>query len=98
MFYYYGAKARYASKYPPPRHRIVIEPFAGAAGYSLYHLKHGNINGAILIEKDPRVVELWNRLLRMTPEQVLALEPPSVGEWTDDFLWMSASTSTPSPS
>lgn len=36
---------------------------------------------------------LWQRLLAMTPEQVLALEPPKVGEYTSDLLWMTAATS-----
>ena len=94
MFYYYGAKTKTASKYPKPRYRIVVEPFAGSAGYSVYHLRRGNIDGAILIEKDPRVVELWQRLLAMSPAEVLALTPPPIDEWTDDYLWMAPATSS----
>lgn len=93
MFYYYGAKHRYAAKYPPPLHRIVVEPFAGSAGYSLYHLQRGNIDGAILIEKDPRVIELWQRLLLMSPAEVLAIPRPEPGTITEDFLWMTAAAS-----
>ena len=93
IFYYYGAKSRYAGRYHPPQHRIVVEPFAGSAGYAVYHLVRGNIDGAILIEKDPRVVELWHRLLRMTPAEVLALKPPGHGHYTTDFLWMTLAAS-----
>jgi hypothetical protein len=93
VFYYYGAKSRYAGRYRPPEHRIVVEPFAGAAGYSVYHLVKKNIDGAILIEKDPRVVELWRRLLRMSPSEVLDLQPPAPGEYTTDFLWMTLAAS-----
>lgn len=93
MFYYYGGKARYAGKYRAPEHRFVVEPFAGAGGYSLHHLIRGNIDGALLIEKDPRVVELWHRLLRMTPADVLDLRPPEAGEYTTDFLWMTLAAS-----
>ena len=93
MFYYYGAKSRYAGRYRPPDHRIVVEPFAGSAGYSVYHLVKKNIDGAILVEKDPRVVELWGRLLSMSPAEVLALKPPDPGERTTDFLWMTLAAS-----
>lgn len=71
----------------------MVEPFAGSAGYSVYHLVKKNIDGAILVEKDPRVVELWHRLLSMTPAQVLALQPPAPGEYTKDFLWMTLAAS-----
>jgi len=53
----------------------------------------GAVDKVLLIEKDPRVVELWQRLLAMTPREVLALEPPVAGDYTDDFLWMTAATS-----
>ena len=45
------------------------------------------------MEKDPRVVELWQRLLAMTPAEVLTLEPPAAGERTTDFLWMTVAAS-----
>jgi len=32
---YYGGKWRAAPSYPSPRCETIIEPFAGAAGYSL---------------------------------------------------------------
>lgn len=93
MFYYYGAKHMLARRYQRPTHRLVVEPFAGAAGYSVHHLTRGNIDHAILVEKDPRVAELWRRLLAMTPQEVRALKPPEPGEWTDDFLWMTVAAS-----
>lgn len=93
MFYYYGGKARIAGRYPAPEYPTVIEPFAGAAGYSMHHLRKGNIERAILIEKDPRVVELWQRLLSMTPEEVLAIPIPDVGSETSDFFYMTTATS-----
>jgi hypothetical protein len=74
-------------------HRLVIEPFAGSAGYSMTYLQRAD--EIRLIEKDPRVVELWNRLMEMEPEEVLALEAeiPAPGVYTSDFLWMTAATS-----
>lgn len=42
----------------------------------------------ILVEKDERVVDLWERLRGMTPEQALAIPPPTVGERSSDLLVM----------
>jgi hypothetical protein len=94
MFYYYGAKHRYASRYQRPTHRTVVEPFAGAAGYSVHHLMRGNIDDAILVESNPRVADLWRRLLEMSPADVLALPIPEPGEWTTDYLWMTTAASS----
>lgn len=92
MFYYYGGKKRIASKYPKPSRKIVVEPFAGAAGYSVFHLMKNNILEAHLYEKDPRVVELWNRLLSLSSEEVLSIKTPNVGDKTSDFFFMTAAT------
>lgn len=93
MFYYYGAKHTTAGYYPPPQHRTVIEPFAGAAGYGIHHLLRGNIDRLILVEKDARVVALWRRLLDMTPEEAAALPIPEAGDETNDFFVMTTATS-----
>lgn len=93
MFYYYGGKANIAGRYPVPRGRVVVEPFAGAAGYSMHHLERGNIDRVFLVEKDQRVANLWKRLLEMTPSEVLALPVPQVGDQTDDFFYMTTATS-----
>ncbi len=93
MFYYYGAKHALARRYQRPTHRIVVEPFAGSAGYSIHHLVRGNVDHAILVEKDVRVFGLWQRLLTMSPAEVAALNPPAPGEWTTDFFWMTTAAS-----
>lgn len=36
MWTYYGTKKRIAKNYPAPIYDTIIEPFAGAAQYSLY--------------------------------------------------------------
>lgn len=82
MFYYFGRKGRLAGKYPAPEHPLVIEPFAGSAAYTLHHRPER----ALLIERDQRVVDLWNRLCAMGPEGLAAAEPPVIGERTSD-LW-----------
>ena len=84
VFYYFGSKERLSAKYPSPTRRTIIEPFAGSAGYARLHWEHN----VILVEKDERVVELWERLRRMTPEQALSIPPPVVGERSSDLLVM----------
>ncbi len=39
-FAYYGAKHGLAPKYPRPQHRVIVEPFAGSAAYSVHHAAH----------------------------------------------------------
>jgi len=84
MFYYFGSKARLAATYPPPEHDIIVEPFAGSAGYSCMHPDRQ----VILVEADARVAALWRRLMAMTPDEALAIPPPVVGERSSDLLVM----------
>lgn len=97
MFYFYGGKRRLARFYPPPEHRVVVEPFAGSASFSVTHLipRKGirAIDRAILVEKDPRVCEIWERLLSMSPAKLLSYPIPKAGDRTSDFLLMTAACS-----
>ena len=88
MFYYYGAKRVLAPHYPRPQFRTVVEPFAGSAQYAVRCLMEGSADRAILTDLDPRVVDMWSRLLAMTPAEVLALPPLEVGTVTEDPLHM----------
>lgn len=68
---YYGSawgKTR-AGMYPAPEHDTIVEPFAGAAGYSC-HWPHKRV---ILGDLDESVVATWRYLLRVTPAELLAL-------------------------
>lgn len=58
MWSYYGSKNRLSKYYPEPRHDIIIEPFAGAAYYSLRYFER-NI---ILIDKNPDIISIWEYL------------------------------------
>lgn len=98
MFYFYGGKRRLARFYPAPEHKVVVEPFAGSAAYSVRHLvpragKDPLIERAILVEKDPRVVEIWQRLLAMTVDEIRNYPIPKAGQRTSDFLLMTAACS-----
>lgn len=75
---YYGSKWRAAPSYPRPQHTTIVEPFAGAAGYSTrYHWLD-----VILIEKYPVVAELWRYLIGASEREIRAI--PEV-EHTDEI-------------
>lgn len=66
---YFGAKWKIARSYPLPRHRVIVEPFAGAAGYALRHYRHD----VVLVEKYPIVAEVWRFLIGASRADVLQI-------------------------
>ena len=66
FFTYFGGKFRGQRYYPHPIHKIIIEPFAGSAGYSLHHPSRR----VLLYDLDPRICGVWNYLIKVTPEEV----------------------------
>lgn len=69
FFPFLGSKWGLAMNYPSPRHDLIIEPFAGSAGYSTsYHNRQ-----VILIEKDPILAELWRYLISATKDDILSI-------------------------
>jgi len=85
MFYYYGRKKQIAKHYPSPCYETIVEPFAGAAAYSLY----GNHwrRRVVLVEKDDRVAQIWKWLIEeATPAKISALPDLKVGEKSSEFL------------
>lgn len=95
--------ARY---YHKPQHPIVIEPFAGAAGYSTFY----DVECVHLIDADQIIVGVWDFLLRTTPSEVLQLpELPEVGDSVDNYnipqeakwligFWLNRGSATPKKS
>ena len=75
---YYGGKWRAAPRYPEPRYRTIVEPFAGAAGYSMRYPDRD----VILVDKYPVICEIWRWLIASSPADVLAI--PCV-EHVDDL-------------
>jgi hypothetical protein len=69
LFQYFGTKAGMAKLYPAPIYDTIIEPFAGAAGYSCRYYKHR----VILYEKDPVVYSVLDYLIHASAEEILAL-------------------------
>lgn len=66
---YYGGKYRAAPRYPKPEYPIIVEPFAGAAGYSMRypHLQ------VILVEIYPVLAEMWRYLIRTPAHEIRAI-------------------------
>lgn len=81
FFLYYGGKWRAAPYYPSPTHETIIEPFAGAAGYSIRHA-HKKI---IIIEKNPKMAAVWRYLIKATSAEILGLPLLAHGQSVDDL-------------
>ena len=79
FFGFYGGKWRDAVKhYPPPTHDVIVEPFAGSAGYSLRYYDRR----VILYEIDPVLCAVWDYLIRVKPSEILSI--PDVPLAKDD--------------
>lgn len=81
LFPFYGSKWRDARRYPEPIGGLVVEPFAGSAGYSLWH----EPERVHLYDVDPIIVGVWDYLIHVGPEEVLDLPDLDVGQSVDDL-------------
>jgi hypothetical protein len=81
FFSFYGSKWRLAPKYPEPRYKVLIEPFAGSAGYALRYPDRR----VILVERDPIVAGLWRWLISASPGDILSLPRLKLGDNLDDY-------------
>lgn len=79
LFPFYGSKWRDAKRYPPPSNGRVVEPFAGSAGYSLFHAPAD----VLLIDRDPIIVGVWEYLIGASAREIRALPDLEVGESVD---------------
>ena len=77
---YYGGKWRNAPHYPQPEHDTIVEPFAGAAGYSLRYA-HKRV---ILIDANPKVAAIWRYLIATSAEDIRALPDIPEGGTVND--------------
>jgi site-specific DNA-adenine methylase len=103
FFCYYGGKWRVAKRYPAPVNDTIIEPFAGAAGYST---RYYNKN-VILYDIDPVICGVWDYLINVSVEELMSL--PSTISHIDDLnvcqeakwligFWLNKGTTTPKKS
>lgn len=81
FFSFYGSKWRVGKHYPRPKYDVIIEPFAGSAGYSLRHIGAS----VLLIERDPYVAATWRYLLRVSPREIISLPDLEPGQTVDDL-------------
>lgn len=63
---YYGGKWRAAPRYPAPRYDTIVEPFAGAAGYSMRYPDRR----VVLVERYAVIAEMWRYLIAVPASEV----------------------------
>jgi hypothetical protein len=81
FFGYYGGKWRHARMYyPAPLHGTIVEPFAGSAGYSLRYPDRR----VVLCDLDPIVAGVWSYLLRVRPQEIMAISDVPLNGTVDD--------------
>jgi site-specific DNA-adenine methylase len=66
---YYGGKWRAALSYAAPVHDVIVEPFAGAAGYALHYPERD----VVLVDCYPVVAGIWRWLIGATSDEVRAI-------------------------
>lgn len=82
FFSYYGGKWRDTPKhYPTPAHDLIIEPFAGSAGYALrYHDRD-----VLLYDIDPTIAGLWAWLIGADHDEIMGIPDLEPGQSVDDL-------------
>lgn len=82
FFPYLGSKWSYSRKYyPKPKCNLIIEPFAGSAGYSLRYPDRK----VVLYDCYPVITGVWDYLLKATPHEILSLPDLGPEDHIDDF-------------
>lgn len=69
MWSYYGSKTVMVELYPKPKFDAIIEPFAGAAKYSLRHFE----KDVILVDKYDVIISIWKWLQQCSEKDILSL-------------------------
>jgi len=83
LWSYYGTKKRLAKYYPKPNYDIIIEPFCGAAQYSLYN---NNWEKEIyLIDKYQVIIDIWKYLINVTSKEILSLPDMYENDSLDNY-------------
>jgi hypothetical protein len=102
FFSYFGGKHKLARRYGPPRRDVVIEPFAGSAGYSVYW----EPKKVVLVDINPIISGVWKYLTRVKAQEIISLPVdiddvdqltgfPQEARWLVGF-WFNCGCSSPS--
>jgi hypothetical protein len=81
LFSYYGSKCLASGKYPAPLYPTIIEPFAGAAGYSCRYADRN----VILFESDPKIAAVLVYLVAASGSEILRLPLLGPNDSVDDL-------------
>lgn len=87
MWSYYGTKKRIAKHYPKPILDKIIEPFAGAAQYSLFD--NNWEKEVILYDKYDVIINIWNYLINANEKDILSLPDMFEGDNVDKHTSLS---------
>lgn len=84
MWSYYGTKKKIAKYYPEPKHDKIIEPFCGAAQYSLF--SNNWEKEVLLFDKYKVIVDIWHWLIHdANSKDILKLPDMKEGDHVDNF-------------
>ena len=83
MISYYGSKTKIVKYYPAPRYGKIIEPFAGAAKYSLLYFDRE----IILVDKYRPLIVMWKWLQQCSENDILSLPKFKRGESIKGRQW-----------
>lgn len=78
---YFGGKTRAAKLYPPPKYDTIVEPFAGAAGYSLRYPDRN----VVLCDLYEPLAKMWDYLIHVPEAEFMALPVLRTGQTVDDL-------------
>ena len=76
---YFGSKVKIGLRYPPPQYDVIIEPFAGGAGYASNYPERQ----IILTDRDENVAALWTYLITSPAEDIAKLPVVPAAELGD---------------
>ena len=85
FFSYYGAKSKLAELYPPPKYGKIIEPFAGAANYSLRWFDRD----ITIVDKYELLIDIWKYLQQASEKDILSLPLIPRNENIDNYTSLS---------
>ena len=85
MWSYYGSKSKMVNFYPPPKFDSIIEPFAGAAKYSLKYFD----KQVTIVDKYTVLIDVWKYLQLASENDILNLPRLKRGESIKDHQYLS---------